>query len=142
MGNSSGNQFKCSQSKLLTHSYILMSQGLLVCLGFALFFLVHCFWSRWAYLCRRALSKAFYQITLLIAAQKQPFCLPSRDVWENLSPSFTCVLAAFLFDAVGFIGVGVTRVYSREEPPKCSDDKIFRFVDGQFFVIHEFVHSG
>lgn len=39
------------------------------------------------------------------------------------------VLAAFVFDAVAFPVIGVTRVYSREESAKHSDDKIFWFVD-------------
>lgn len=51
------------------------------------------------------------------------------DIWENLPPGFRCVLAAFLFDAVAFIVIGVTRDYSREESAEPSDDKIFWFVD-------------
>lgn len=61
------------------------------------------------------LAKCFIRSPFWCAAQNQLLCLHSGDVWENLPPGFTCVLAAFLFDAVAFIMIGVTRVCSREE---------------------------
>lgn len=44
-------------------------------------------------------------------------------------PASHVSLLHFLFDAIAFILIGVTRVHSREESAKRSDDKIFWFVD-------------
>lgn len=57
------------------------------------------------------------------------FVFRAGDIGGNLPPGFSCVLAAFLFDAIAFIVIGVTRDYSREESAEPSDDKIFWFVD-------------